>query len=127
MAHRFQVQRVLEGGTKNPAFEYPIDNHFSEGDLISNEHGVIVALHKPRGFEFGGGVWYLFWVFPIYSDEPEFDFQIAANDYKTINFTTEDLFEPAYNDESSGNTTIMLDNGENVRIPVYELIFTLEN
>ena len=117
---------VLEGRTKNVAFEYPIDNYFSEGDLVSDEQGVIVALHKPRGFEFGGTCWNLFWIFPVCSDGPEFDFQISAAGYKSIKFSTDDLFEPAYNGRSSGNTKVELANGESLRIPVYELMFTLE-
>jgi hypothetical protein len=87
---------------------------------------VIVALHKPRGLEFGGGCWNLYWIFPICSGGPEFDFKISADGYKTIKFPTEDLFEPAYNDRSSENTTVVLESGESLQIPVYELMFILE-
>jgi hypothetical protein len=118
--------KIFEGGTKNVAFEYPIDNYLSEGSLVSNEQGVIVVLHKPRGFEFGGTCWSLYWVFPRCSDGPEFDFQISADGYKSINFSTHDLFEPAYNDRQIGYTTIELESGESLRIPVFELMFTLE-
>ena len=117
---------VFETGTNNFAFEYPIDNYLSEGDLISDEQGIIVGLHKPRGFEFGGACWSLFWMFPMCSDGPEFDFQISADSYKSINFSTNDLFEPAYEDRHVGNTTIKLESGESLRIPVFELMFTLE-
>ena len=120
------ILQVFEGGTKNAAFEYPIDNYVSVGNLISDEHGVIVALHKPSGFEFGGSCWNVFWIFPICSGGPEYDFQISADGYETIKFSTKDLFEPAYHDRSSGNTTVRLERGENVQIPIYELVFTLE-
>jgi hypothetical protein len=118
--------KVFEGGTKNVAFEYPIDNYLSEGGLVSNEQGVIVVLHKPRGFEFGGTCWNLYWVFAMCSDGPEFDFQISADGYETIKFSTTDFFEPAYHNRSSGNTTVTLERGENVQIQIYELVFTLE-
>ena len=118
--------KVFEGGTKNVAFEYPIDNYLSEGDLVSNKQGVIVVLHKPQGFEFGGTCWSLYWVFPMCSNGPEFDFQISADGYKSINFSANDLFEPAYNDRNVGYTTIELESGESLRIPVFELMFTLE-
>lgn len=120
------ILNVFEMGTNNFAFEYPIDNYVSEGDLVSDEQGIIVALHKPRGFEFGGTCWDLYWVFPVCSDGPEFDFQISADGYQSIHFSTNDLFEPAYNDRHVGNTTIELGSGESLRIPVFELMFTLE-
>ena len=120
------ILQVFEGGTKNAAFEYPIDNYVSVGNLISDEHGVIVALHTPGGFEFGGTCWNAFWIFPVCSGGPEYDFQISADGYETIKFSTTDLFEPAYHDRSSGNTTVTLERGENVQIPIYELVFTLE-
>jgi hypothetical protein len=60
------------------------------------------------------------------SDGPEFDFQISADGYKSVKFSTADLFEPAYNERRAGNTTLVLESGESFQIPVYELMFTLE-
>ena len=120
------ILNAFEDGTENLAFEYPLDNYSTEGDLISDEQGAIVVLHKPRGFEFGGSCWNLFWVYPICSDSPKFDFQISADGYKTIKFTTDELFAPAYDDRSNGKTTVTLENGENLQISVYELTFILK-
>lgn len=113
--------------TKNFAFEYPIDNYLSDGNLISDKQGIIVALHLPRGFEFGGSCFNILWVIPICSGSPEFDGQISADGYQSIRFSLQELFDLAYDEKSIGTTSVVLEIGETVELPIYEKIFILKN
>ena len=112
--------------TENFALEYPIDNYLSADDLISDEQGVIVALHRPRGFEFGGSCLYAFWIFPMCSGSPKYEGQISAEGYKTIIFSLQRLFDVAYNGEEIGTASVLLEIDETVEIPIYEIYFTLK-
>jgi hypothetical protein len=124
---RGAVLNIFEKRTKEAAFGFPVNNHKSSGDLISNEEGVIIASHIPEGFEFAASCFRLFWVFPMCDGgAPQFDFQISANGYKNLVFSNADLFEPAYNDKSSKNIRVTIETGEKINVPVYELMFTLE-
>lgn len=117
---------IFDGGTKNFAFEYPIDNFLSAGNLISNEQGIIIALHRPRGFEFGGSCLYILWIIPMCSGSPEFNGQISAEGYRTIKFSLQELFDLAYNESSIGTSFVLLENGEIAEMPIYEKTFTLK-
>jgi hypothetical protein len=121
------VLNIFEKNTQVSAFGFPVNNHKSSNDLISNEDGVIIASHIPEGFEFGADCFRLFWVFPMCDGgAPQFDFQVSANGYKNLVFSNADLFEPAYNDQSSKNIRVTIETGETINVPVYELMFTLE-
>ena len=120
------VLDVLDRSTRNLSFYYPIDNYVSVNSLISNEEGTIVALHLFQGFEFGGSCWELFWVYPMCSKAPEYDFAISADEYKTLRFSTDEFFAPAHANMNTGTTSVLLESGEVVELPVYELTIVLE-
>ena len=84
---------VYEKGTRNPAFEYPIDNYLSGHDLTSDEQGQIVAVREYGGVGFGGFGFQLFWTIPIITPAPDYDCEITATGYKPIKFSIWRLFE----------------------------------
>lgn len=117
---------IYKGNTQQLAFGYPIDNYGTEGDLISDESGWIVALHKPRGFEFGGTCRH-FLLIPVSCDAtPHFNFLLTANGYRTMRFSEDDFFYPNPAREAIGTTSITLDNGQEEEIPVYELLYEMK-
>jgi len=118
--------KVFDAITKDLAFGYPIDNYLSNSHLASNEQGVIVVLHKPGGIEFGGTCWNLFWIFPICSSSPEYEGEISADGYQTTRFSLDKLFDLAYRKKAVGSTSVTLEHGKIVEMPIYEIIFTLK-
>ena len=118
---------IFEGGSQNSAFEYPIDNYSTERDLISDESGLIIAIHKPRGFEFGGACQHFLIVFVLRCDEtPKYYFVITADGYKTIRFSDEVIYDLARNRDVIGTRKVTLENGQEEEIPVFELVYVLE-
>ncbi|MBK9924550.1 MAG: hypothetical protein IPP66_04585 [Anaerolineales bacterium] len=113
---------------KTLAFEYPFDNYLSENTLISNDEGEIVLTHLPRGLEFGGSGWDLFWIIPIRMGGPKFTCQIDAEGYKTYRFSSQQIFDTAYeayNNDSVPRKTIQI-NGNEVKIMILEKMIMLE-
>ena len=117
---------VFHGDTKEYAFNYPFDNYLTNQEIVSDDSGVIVILHKPVGFEFGGPCWQLFFLFPICSGGPNYDFQISADGYKTVNFSVQIIFDLAYNTEEKGSASVLLENNEEIELPIYETTITLD-
>lgn len=121
------VMKVFEGGTKDIALGYPIDNFLSNKDLISNELGVIIALHEPQGIEFGGVCWKYLLFFERCSDAPKYDAQVSADGYKTLDFSINEMLFNSGNEKSKiGTTSFTFESGEVTEIPKYEIVFTLE-
>jgi len=109
------------------AYDYPIDNHSSSHELVSNEQGIIVALHKPQGIEFGGGCYVYFWFYEKCSEGPEYFGQITADGYHDKDFSINELiFKPAYEEKTESVNSIVLENGEELEIPVYTITIVLE-
>ena len=105
---------VFHRGTQNPAFEYPLNNYLLLNSLTSDENGMIIALHKPRGLEFSGYSWRLFWLIPMATGTPDFDFEISAKGYKTFRSSLSTIFEIAYNNyENAPTKTIQVNGYEN--------------
>ncbi|HEY9711808.1 MAG TPA: hypothetical protein V6D48_26605 [Oculatellaceae cyanobacterium] len=115
---------VLDRSTKNLSFYYPIDNYVSYNSLSSDEQGMITAVHLFDGFEFGGSCWELFWIYPMCSGAPEYDFAISADGYETLWLGTDEFFAPAHNQMEIGTSSVV-EHGEVVELPVYELLFVL--
>ena len=84
--------QVFKAGTQRPAFGYPIDNYLSNRDLISNEAGLIIAIHKSRGLEVGGGCVQFLIVFKKCSEIPRYDLVITADGYKPIQFSDDVIY-----------------------------------
>ena len=120
------VLYVLDRRTKDLSFYYPIDNYISVNSLVSNDEGTFIALHFFQGFEFGGSCWELFWVYPMCSKAPKYDFAISADEYKTLRFLTDEFFAPARNDMDVGTASVIVEKVEVVDPPVYELLFVLK-
>ncbi len=120
---------IYAGKSAKHAFEYPFDNYLSENSLASNAKGEIVVTHLPRGFEFGGSGWHLFWVIPVNIGAPEFTCQISADGYKTLKFPDEQIFDEAYNayknDENVPEKKVQI-NGREFTLAIYEQSVTLK-
>lgn len=114
---------IWDGKTKNLSFYEPIYNYVSYNSLISDEEGTIVALSL-QDIGFGGTCWKQYWIYTVCSEGPTYDFAISTDGYKTLWFSTEELFAPAYNAMALGTPLVTTDSvGE---LPVYELLFVLK-
>ena len=111
------ILNIYQG--KSQAFEYPFDNYLSENGLVSNEMGEIVITHAPRGLEFGGSGWLLFWVIPINMGSPKFSCEITASGYKPLRFSVRQVFETSYNNSNAPKKTVQI-NGNEVELRVFE-------
>lgn len=87
------VLNIYEGGTRSPAFGYPIDNYSAQSKPTTNDLGLLKAIHKDRGFEYGGPSFGLYWLIPIDSPVPQFDCEITAEGYKPTVFPIDQLFK----------------------------------
>ena len=120
------VLRVYRGGTRELAFDYPLDNHVANRDLVSDESGRITAMRKYGGLQFGGQAWRLFWVIPMGAKAPEFDCEITAEGFKPLKFGVVRLFgSPHKYYEDFARTKVMVD-GEEIELGIYDHTFTLE-
>jgi hypothetical protein len=117
---------VYRGGTRDLAFEYPLDNHVAAQELVSDESGRITAIRKRGGLQFGGHAWLLFWVIPMGAKAPEYDCEITAQGFKPVKFRVWKLFEsPHKYYEDFPKTKVKVD-GKEFELPIYEHAFTLE-
>jgi hypothetical protein len=120
------VLLVYRAGTRDLAFEYPLDNHVAGRDLVSDEKGRITAIRKRGGLQFGGHAWQLFWVIPMGAKAPEYDCEVMAEGFKPLKFQVWRLFDsPHKTYEDFPKTKLKLD-GEEIELPIYEHTFTLE-
>lgn len=110
---------------KNLAFEYPFDNYLSENSLVSNDKGEIVLTHLPRGLEFGGSGWLLFWVIPINMSSPKFNCEVIATEYKPLRFSANEIFVIAYETNNTQKKTVHI-NGYEVELEIFEKTIILK-
>ena len=120
------VLRVYRGGTRDLAFEYPLDNHVAGRDLVSDENGRITAIRKRGGLQFGGHAWQLFWVIPMGAKAPEYDCEITAEGFKPLKFRVWRLFESPHKYYDDFPKTTLKVDGEEIELKIYEHTFTLE-
>ena len=118
--------KVFEEGTLQPAFRYPIDNYLSEDDLTSDGAGLIIAIHRPRGFEFGGSCTHFLVVFTKCDKTPRYEFTITADGYQTIRFSDEVIYDLDHTQDVVGTTIVVLENGQEEEIPVFEIGYVLK-
>jgi hypothetical protein len=119
--------QVYRGGTRQPAFEYPLDNHLPGQDLVSDGSGRITAVRKRGGLQFSGHAWQLFWLIPMGTTKaPDYDCEITAPGYKPCAFPVWRLFESPYHDYEEFPKTKLTADGEEIELPVYEHTFVLE-
>src|SRR5262249_9290558 len=78
------VLRVYRGSTRELASGYPLDNHITGQELVSDENGRITAPWKDGSMQFGGHAWQLFWVIPIGAKVPKYDCEITADGFKPL-------------------------------------------
>jgi hypothetical protein len=117
---------IFRRGTRTPTFEYPIDNYLEMNSLVSDNQGLILIIHKPRGVEFGGFDWKLFWMIPISSGTPDFDYEISAIGYKPIRSSITQIFRVTYSyDGNATNKTIQV-YGREIEIRIFEQKITLK-
>jgi hypothetical protein len=118
--------RVYRGGTRELAFQYPLDNHLADQPLVSDENGRIVAIRRRGGLQFGGEAWLLFFVIPMGAKAPKYNCEITAAGFKPLIFRIERLFEsPHTYYEDFPKTKAKLD-GKEIELKIYEHTFTLE-
>lgn len=117
------VLNVYSQGGGVPSYGYPFDNYTSADSLASDAGGEIPLLHIGRGIEFGGGGWYLFWIFPMGGsmDAPEYRIEITAAGYKTFTLPGSGIFEAAYSAVQPVPTRVVEFEGESFSVPVYEI------
>lgn len=109
----------------NLAFEYPFDNYLSENSLVSNDKGEIVLTHLPRGLEYGGSDWLLFWVIPINKSSPKFNCEVIASEHEPLKFSANEIFEIAYETNNTQKKTVQI-NGYEVELRMFEKTITLK-
>jgi hypothetical protein len=116
---------VFDSEVKSWSFYNPIYNYVSYNSLLGDEEGMIVAW-SIQDIGFGGTCWKQFWIHTVCSEGPKYDIAISAEGYKTLWFSTGELFAPAYNDREIGTAFVTRESGEVVELPVYELLFVLK-
>ena len=120
------VLNVYRSGTQDLAAEYPLDDHVTGSELVSDGMGRIVVLRRYGGLQFGGHAWKLFWFIRMGAQAPKFDCEITAEGFEPIRFPLNRLFDsPHRYYEDFPKTTIEVD-GESIEIKVYEHTFALE-
>lgn len=105
---------------------YPLDNHVTGQELVSNDDGRVTALRKQGGLQFGGLAWRLFWVIPMGAKAPEYDCEITADGFKPLKFPVWRLFESPHQYYEEFPKTNLRVEGEEVELSIYEHTFTLE-
>jgi hypothetical protein len=122
------VLNVFEGASARHAFKYPFDDYLSENSFISNSSGEIIITHYPRGLEFGGISWRLFWLIPIGIGGPKFTCQITAEGYKVDRFSSDEIFDMAYATykDDSAPRKLIYSNGNEYTIMVLGKTMVLE-
>ena len=118
--------RVYRGDTRKLASGYPIDNHVTGQELVSDDGGRITAIRKHGGLQFGGQAWLLFWVIRMGDKAPEYDCEITAEGFKPLKFAVWDLFESPHRYYENFPKTKLEVDGEEVELKIYEHAFTLE-
>jgi hypothetical protein len=121
------VLRVYRAGTEELAFDYPLDNHVATRELASDKSGRITAIRKHGGLQFGGHEWDLFWIIRIGEGKvPKYNCEITAAGFKPLKFGLGRLFESPHQSYSDFPKTKLTVHGEEIEVPIYEHIFTLE-
>jgi hypothetical protein len=83
---RGALLRVYHTDSRDLAYGYPLDNHVSGRDLVSDESGRITAIRKNSGLQFGGASWRLFWVILMGEKAPQYDCEISADNFASLKF-----------------------------------------
>ena len=120
------VLNVYRGGTSELAEEYPLDNHITGLELVSNERGRIVVLRRYDGTQFGGQAWDLFWLIRMGVQAPKFDCKITAEGFKSLSFPVNRMFDSPHEYYKNFPKTTIQEDGESIELPIYEHTFTLE-
>jgi hypothetical protein len=122
------VLNVYSENGSTPSLGYPFDNYLAENGLVSNSEGEIALLHIARGIEFGGGGWYLFWVFPMggTSSSPEYRCEISANGYTTDTILGSEIFGAAWGAAAPVPTRVIEFEGESHPVSVYKIPVVLD-
>ncbi|HEX3315626.1 MAG TPA: hypothetical protein VHR72_12075 [Gemmataceae bacterium] len=113
--------RVYEGGSRNLAFEYPIENHLAGKTLESDSKGEIVLLRTNGDCQFGGRSWRLFWVIPMGASAPKYDCEVTADRLKSLRFSIWDLFESP----ESGELKMVMIGGNEFKLRVHDYSITM--
>lgn len=118
--------RVYRGGTRESAYGYPIMNHASGTDLVSDASGRLVAVQDKGGLQFGGRYWKLFGLITVGErGGPQFDCELTAPGYQPMTFDVWALFQSPYKMYEEFPKTKRVVNGEEVELPVYEQTITM--
>ncbi|OWK38154.1 hypothetical protein [Fimbriiglobus ruber] len=118
--------RVFRKNTREPAYKYPLENHMTERDLVSDETGRITAIREHGGLQFGGHAWQLFWVIPMgVQTGPRYDCEITAEGFQPLTFEVWQLFETGYESYKDFPKTTRVVDGKPTEFKVYEQTFAL--
>ena len=120
------VLRVLRTGTRDPAFNFPLDNYVAGQQLISDEYGRITAIRKHAGQRLRGRAWRLFWVIKMQPEAYPYYCEITAPGFKPLTFTIWRLFKSSYYHYEEFPKSYLTVDGVEIELPVYESTFELE-
>lgn len=123
---RGAVLRVYHGRTRDLAAGYPLDNHRTGQELVSDDSGRITTIRKHGGLQFGGHAWRLFWVIPMGAEAPEYECEITAEGFRPLKFSVWKLFESPHRSYEDFPKTKLEVEGKEVEVKIYEHTFTLE-
>lgn len=119
---RGAILRVYRGSTRDLASGYPLDNHKTGQELVSDANGRITAVRAWDGTQFGGTMWRLFWCIPMGERAPKYDCEITAENFRPAKFSLQHVF-----DSPSGQRTKIRDHdGNQVEVQIFEQAFTLK-
>jgi hypothetical protein len=118
--------RVYHGGTRDPAYGYPLVEFTTARPLMGDESGQIVCHQLRDGLQFGGHAWKLLWLIPMGARSPQFDCEISAAGYRPRTFEVWELFRLAYQRASPPSMTTVPVHGQPVSLPVFTLSQRLE-
>lgn len=120
------VLRCTRRRSGEPVSGYPLDGRAPGEEMIADDTGRIVAIQPKGGIQFGGEVWWLFWVIPMGAQEgPEYDCEITAAGFKPLKFPLERLFATRFRGWNEFPKTKILRNGSEIELPIYEHTFNL--
>ena len=119
--------RIYHGGTRDLAFNYPLDNHVDGKGIISDENGRITAIRREGGLQFGGNKRYLFWMMEIKDKgPPQYDGEITAEGFQPLKFRINELFKSPHRFYEEFPKTQRDVDGNKIELPNYEHAYTLK-
>lgn len=119
---------IYKNGTMEDAFGYPFDNYDQNGSLVSDANGLITAIRREGGIQFGGTDWRLFWLISMGDlPGPRFDCKLEAVGFEVETFDFNRLLQsPHQFYEDFPKAVVTIDDQSQVELPIYQHEFVLQ-